>query len=314
MISFIRRNLFTITAWIGTAFILGYIFVTTDFQEGIKTILQADKTLFVITALISTPLVWLLDGIGAWVVIAKTGLKPRLSDFLIAKGASYLPNIINYNLGLTMIALVVARKSEKGIVEIAGSFILLNLVDLGVMAGLMMCTVFLGFSPFEHRINLSLVSCSMLAILVLPIIIITSNTKSKFLAFLTNSTLFKPFRGIKIRDLWTCFPARVLLISVYAITSYFFLKALGFLVPLEKVFVFTPILGFIGVIPISISGLGSTQVVAREFYAKYAPAGCEPIPAVDAYTTASIISVLIIRIIIALLCLPFALRFRKSSG
>lgn len=105
---------------------------------------------------------------------------------------------------------------------------------------------------------------------------------------------------------------RMAFVSLYVFSNYFLLRAFGIAVPLGDLFVYQPILAFIIFIPISVAGLGSTQVVMRHFYGPYAPSGAWAV--VDAYSTATIVMFVLMRSVIGLFCMPWVTKVLKEEG
>ena len=64
-------------------------------------------------------------------------------------------------------------------------------------------------------------------------------------------------------------------------------------------FVILPVLTVVGTIPLSISGLGTTQVLMERFYAPFVTDGRAPVPVIDACSTAMIFGYIVVRLLIA---------------
>jgi uncharacterized membrane protein YbhN (UPF0104 family) len=134
----------------------------------------------------------------------------------------------------------------------------------------------------------------------------------RLIAALLRHGLLSAFRSLRPVDALVMVAARAAFIVQYVLMTWMFLRTFDFHVPFGKILVYNPILGLIGFLPISVSGLGTTQVVARSLLGPFAPAGVDAIAAVDAYTTAGILGVLLMRIVIGLACLPSVTRLLKA--
>ena len=56
----------------------------------------------------------------------------------------------------------------------------------------------------------------------------------------------------------------------------------------------------VGTLPISVSGVGSTQLLMRQFYAPFVVTAAAAGPVIDAYSTLQIATYLVVRIAVAL--------------
>jgi len=96
---------------------------------------------------------------------------------------------------------------------------------------------------------------------------------------------------------------RIALLLVYLGAQYALLHAFGVNVPLRDLVVYLPILTLVQTIPISISGLGAAQLVMRRFYAPFVAGAAFPAAVIDAYSTTEILGFMLLRILVAYLCL-----------
>lgn len=324
-----RSRLKAALAWGGTVAILAYMAATTNIKEAWQALLDADRTLFFGTAFISVPVVWVFDSVSVTILLHRVGFRPTFAEFLKIKGASYILNILNYNLALAMMAAFLSRSSERGIAASGSPFILLNILDLSAL-GLMVIAGFVaGARPFgDSAAHLTLLLVAGSAVLAGPLMcglarLLGSNEAKQpaisrrpfslaSLLRLVQHDLLLAFRKIGLREYaWLCL-LRMGFLSIYPASSYFMLRAFGINVPFSEVFVYQPILTLIIVIPISVAGLGSTQVVMRHFYAKYAPSGSWAV--VDACSTTTIVIYVLLRAVIGLSCMPWATKKLQANA
>jgi hypothetical protein len=304
----------SLIAWVGTAALLAYLGATTDLDQAWRALRLADMVIFPGVIVGMTLLTWLTDAAIARQVLARSGFDVTLGEFVRIKGASYLLNIVNYNLGLVLMAAVVTRRSDRGWKAAGSPFILLNFIDLSAMGILVAVGLAVAGSPFSAEPTALLAVAAAGGLLGAPVLCALARARSAppWLDRLLRNDLLAAFRTLRARDLAAFTSLRVVFIAEYIVMTWAMLKCFRFTIPLFDVFVYNPIVGLIGFIPISVSGLGTTQVVSREFYAPFAPIGVDGIAAVDAYSTASILAVLLVRILIALACLPSVTRSARA--
>lgn len=304
----------TVIAWVVTAGLLAYIGLTTDFPEAMRAWDLADHVLLPLSIVGFTLVTYLIDTLTARHLLVRTGFPVRLPEFLRIKGASYLFNIVNYNLGLVLMAAVVTRRSGRGWRASGSPFLLLNFIDLATMAVLVFSGYLLAGSPLGPEATAGLLFVAAGGLLGAPVLCALSRWRAApgRLGRLLGDDLLSAFRTLRAWELGMFVTLRGLLIGAYAAENWVFLLAFRFAIPFSSLMVLNPILGLVGVIPVSISGLGTLQVVMRDLFGPFAPVGLDPVASVDAFSTATIVGVLLVRVAIGLACLPSVWREVKS--
>ncbi len=301
-----------IVAWTGTFLLLAYLATTTNLREAWGVVRGADSLHFLAGLLLGVPLMWALDSWSAHRWLRILGYDVRLSEFAPVRGATYLLGIVNYSLTVAMLTAVVARRTRRGLWASGGAFLLLGLVDLGALSLAVLAGLLAFPSPFPPVPTALLAAVGVAGLLAAPSMAVLARAMRRFRTGLPGRlagwTVWAAFREVPFPALAGMLPLRLLLILAQVGMNLAFLRAFGFDVGAREVLVFMPLLGLIGVLPISVAGLGSTQIVARGFFAPYAPAGVSALAAVDAVSTASILGVMVARVLLGLACLPFALR------
>ena len=90
--------------------------------------------------------------------------------------------------------------------------------------------------------------------------------------------------------------ARTAFVATYVLSQWFTMPFFDMDASAVELFLYVPVLTFVGTIPFTtIAGLGTVQVLMRTFFADFAPLGTAQI---DAYSTTTILSFVICRIII----------------
>lgn len=302
-------------AWVGTASLLGFLAFTTDFAAAWEAFRGADYVLFTLTAVFATLGGYVVDTLTLRYLLGAVGIRIGVREFLRVKGASYLLNIVNYNLALVLMAAVVKRRTDRGWAAAGSPFVMLNFVDLAVFGALILIAVAAGASPFDGTATLAISVVAVGALSGVPVLAAFSRltTGPAWLIRIASHNLLEAFRRIAPRDLAVSLALRSLLIVLYAVMNHLFLRSFGTHISVANLLVYMPILSLVGFIPISVSGLGSTQVLMRRFYAAHVPVALATTEAcrvgiIDAYSTSSILSVILIRILIGLACTPSVTR------
>jgi len=302
-----------ILAWVGTALLLGYLAATTDLEAAWAALRGADLPRLLATLFWAIPSTYLLDSLGVTVLLRRVGVRVPCGEFLRVKGASYLLNIVNYNLGLVLMAAVVKTRSDRGWGSAGSPFLMLNFLDLSVFGILVIAALSLGQCPFpDPAVRTALWVAAAGATLIPPFLMAFSRLPQDrgWFGRLAGHGLLEAFRRLDPRFLPLILLARAGLVLLYALMNRSFLLSFGADVPLPKLLVFMPILTLVAFIPISVSGLGSTQVVMRSFYGPFVSPAMAATDAaraavIDAFSTSTILATILVRAVIGVLCLPW---------
>lgn len=299
-----------IIAWLGTIGLLAFLYFTTDIDAALTAIRQANLTMFLVTAFSSVGLAWMTDVASVRFLLDRVGIRVGFGEFAKIKGASYLLNIVNYNLALVMMAAIVKKRSSKGWGAAGSPFILLNFIDLTVFSLIVQIAVWSGKSPFPKTPTMILALMTLGGLAGAPVLCLASRWKTApgRLGKILNHEIMAAFRYLSPLSLLAMTGFRMVLILIYGAMNFFFLKSFGVYVPPINLLFFMAITSFIAMVPISVSGIGSTQVAMRELYGPYVPESIAPTAVartatIDAFSTAGIFSILIIRVVLGLICM-----------
>lgn len=328
-----RKNLVrAVLAWGGTFALLSFLAYTTDFATAWSALRHADHALFATTAVLATVATYVTDVATMGLLLRRVGVDVRFGELMRVKGASYLLNIVNYNLALVMMAAVVKKRTERGWGAAGSPFLLLNFLDLSVFGWFVLGAVVAGQSPFPRTATLMMTVaaagavsgpwalCGVARLGHLP----------GLLGKLFGHDLLAAFRRLSLVSIPMVTAARSLLILEYAAMTWAFLRSFQMHLPFVQLLVYMPIVAIVALVPVSVSGLGSTQVLMREFYRPAATAALaasllhthldaeqtrqQVSSLIDAFSTAAIVAPILLRVLIGLVCLPSVSRGLVAEG
>ena len=197
-------------------------------------------------------------------------------EILPLKGASYLLNIINYNAAMGGMALYLKRVRRVSFLETASSLLFMNVLDVFALCGLIALGLIfsedalaVALSP-ESRRGLAWVVAGFAALLVGSWIYWNAGFDFFVLGKLRSWRIFHAFREARLVDYAWLLGLRTVMVFLYVTITWLFARTFGFAVPFGAMLALQPIIIFVGTIPISVAGLGTTQVVMRAFYGVYA--------------------------------------------
>ena len=222
---------------------------------------------------------------------------------------------MNYNLALLGMAYYFKQRTGSTFSKNIGGLALITLIDLAVLALLGLIGMLVRPDVVTGRfVPLIWLGLAIGAAGPIFLKVITNHTgyMPGWLTRLMGHDLLAAFKEATMTNLLILTMLRAGLVFEYIVMQAIFLDCFGFHVPFGYLVLMEPLLTLVGVIPISFSGIGTVQVVMRYVFKPYAPAGISPVAAIDAYSTASILTILLIRVVIGLLNLSFVTRMKQA--
>ncbi len=294
--------------WLVTIVAFGWIFATTDLQQMVDAVRQADWIQFFGAMMVLYSAVWFVDVAAiTWIYRRRHVPTIRFADVLPARGVTYILGIINYAAGAAAMALYFKRRYGIGAVEGGASLLLIMLVDLG----LLVLAVVAGASmlPEQYQGAVMWLGLAFAAGAIGHLVFWRAPFAFGPVEPLRDRVRQHPslrgFRDAPVLDYLVLGVLRLPVIGLYIAMHWFTLGAFrGIEVPLERLLVYVPIQMVIAALPISVSGLGTVNAAQRILYGPYATGE----GLVDAYGIALVAGFAVPRIIIGLISMPRAAR------
>ena len=296
-----------------TAALVGYLVHTTDLSRVWATVRRVDVGLLVLYSVLTIAVTYLIDTFSLKLAFSRFHHPTSMGDLLPVKAASYLLNILNYNAAAGSIALMMKVRREVPVVEGLGTMLWISVLDLAILNLLSLGGTY--FVSLEGgTLWIRLMNVAIIGAFVGSLIYWNGGFDFFVLGRLRSWRVFNGFRVASLVDYAAIGAVRLALIGVYILSNWLVLPLFGILIPLHVLLVFVPILTLINVLPISVSGLGTGQVVMRVLFssfvvletAQHTRALTDPV--VDAFSTSFIVVQLFFRIALGLTCLPLVSR------
>ena len=267
-----RQTLKRFLPWILTLAILAYLVLTTDIRRFIATLGVVDPFAVVAVAIVGTLCVWLADCLCLRTIFRCFFDGMRYRDFLVAKGTSYFLNVVNYNAGAGGVALFMSRRAGIGFLEALGTMLFLNVVDIFALASMVGLGLVIGpnvVKPEQYQALVwicagmagAFILCIAIWVYRLPVI------PRRF----RELRIFHSFRTAKLHHYPLLVLMRMAFIFLYVLIHIALLEIFAIPVPFTHLLFYLPLITFVAVIPISVAGLGTTQVAWRELVGSYPP-------------------------------------------
>lgn len=304
---------------LGALALLAYLLSSTDLAEVGRALQRADLPRFAATGVVATVVTWLYDSwCLSWLVRTTLGDRGAASQsswraMLPLKAASYLLNMVNYHAASLGMAYLIGRRQKVAFLEAAGALALLSYLDIIAVSVMAMVGVWVApdfFGPYPAlQAWLKTVATVVIAVALAVALALQSSWQLQLLQRLRGLAPLRPLAAMRPQAMLVGLLLRGGLVLMYAATGFGLMRAFGMQPQWGRMLIAVPILTVVGTLPISVSGLGSTQVLMRSFYGPFVVAG-QPIQAVvDGFSTLYIVGILLWR---ALLAAPFFPRIVKE--
>lgn len=222
----------------------------------------------------------------------------KYGQFIIVRGASYLPSLLSHHLGHAWITYFIARTYGVGLGSMASATLLVYATWGGCILGLA-CVVFLASGqPLSWVIPILGLGALYLMLLVI---------KPAWLA--RNRVLGLLFEaGVGGHLMAMVFRVPHLITVFFANWAFFLLFHID--IPWLDALTYIPLIMVVVNLPISSHGLGTRDALAAAFFERFvsAPTHAERLAAVAACTTSIVVTMVLVECLVGLFFLYFATR------
>jgi hypothetical protein len=202
---------------------------------------------------------YIADTFVTWCVFAWTHVRMRFREVAIIRGVTYFFAVVNYNLGQVAMVVVLARKGVRA-ARATGIILFMMGINLVVLVAFAATAV----AKVEPRLRVVVWAVAGL----LPLYLLVIAVRPRILA---SRELFAPLFDLGLRGHLLGSLARAPHVIAMMGAHFAIMRAFGVAVPISTAALFIPIIFVVAVLPISVQGLGTTQAVAVQLLAPYAP-------------------------------------------
>jgi hypothetical protein len=275
-----RKKLGRILPWAVTLALLFYVFRSISFTQ-ILTAFGKAEVWMVPTLVVLLFGIYLGDSFAIWKTFGWFVTRLSFREVLVVRGATYLLALVNYTVGQGAIVYFVNR--SRGIPLLRGTAAVLLVMGTNILLLLVFASIGMLIAP-DLPPSLRKIVFGAYAAAGLYFVLLVLRP-----SWLTSRPVFDVLFAAGISGHLRALLVRIPHISVLMVFTYASLRAFGVLLPAKQAILYLPIIYFIGVLPIAVMGLGTTQVTMIYFLSSYVPgAANDPAKAVAAITAASL--------------------------
>jgi hypothetical protein len=228
-----------------------------------------DAHLFLLGAVtvVCTAGMFLLDAMALSRIVSWFNCATSPREMAPVKAAAYLMNVINYNVGSGAIAFWLRQCKGVPFLEGASSLLFLNVVDAMVLVGFMAVAVPVLEPPLRTGV-LTAVGIAALAFTG-NLLYWRRGIDFILLGRLRGWPIFKSFREAGLGHYLRLAMIRVPFDFLFMANYWLGLRAFGVEVPVMIAAAYIPVVLFVGVVPITVAGLGTVQAATVFLFRAY---------------------------------------------
>ena len=255
--------------WVVAVGILTFLFWKLGWREILAAAQEADFSYLIIATILCTLPMYLLDVLSLSRVIGWFNRATPFRDLARVKAAAYLITIINYNVGSSGIAFWLKRRMGIPFLEGLASILFINLVDAAVLVAFMACTLPLLEPPLQRAAGIIVgVAATLLAG---HFLYWRGGVNFFFLKVFRGWPIFKSFREAGAGRYLALAALRAPFDLFIILNFWLALRAFGIDVPFLLVLAYVPVILFIGILPVTVAGLGTVQAATLFLFQDFAP-------------------------------------------
>jgi hypothetical protein len=275
-----RKQLGRILPWAVTLVLLFYVFRMISFRDMGKALVQAPY--WTVPAFIVLVLgVYLGDCFAIWKTFGWFVARLSFREVLVVRGATYLLALVNYTVGQGAIVYFVNR--SRGIPLLRGTAAVLLIMGTNILLLLIFASIGLVVAPDMPAVLRKIVFAAYAALAVYSVLLLLRPR------WLTSRPIFDVLFAAGVAGHLRTVLVRVPHLGILMVFTYTSLRAFGVEVPVSHAILYLPMIYFIGVLPIAVMGLGTTQFMMILLLSRYVPgAAHDPAKAAAAITAASL--------------------------
>jgi uncharacterized membrane protein YbhN (UPF0104 family) len=298
----LRANSRRLAAAVVSIALIAVLFLRVDPAEVLAAMLRGQWLRYTIVAAAFT-LVWLaVDSVVLARLVTRFHRPISAREILPLRGASYLLMAISYDAAQAGLGLALHRRYGIPALAMGGTYLFYYLIDLSAIATL--GTVGSQFIPGPLGATLRPALALLLAVVIAAFALLELFARAPeehVPRRLRGARLLATLRRARPRDVLEFVAWRSAFYGSFIAFAALSLPAFGVHVPLRALIALVPVAMSFSAIPITIAGLGSTQVA---MWALYGPFGDRA--SVLAYSLVYGATLVLFRLPIALVCLPAA--------
>jgi len=260
------RRLRTLVPWAIALVILAILFKTVSLSALREVARQVNVGVWAAFVLVFVLATLSADSVAAWVIYRRSlpDVPLKLGETLVMRGATYLLSVLHYGAGQGGMAYFLKTHYGVPLGRAAGAVMLTMGTNAITVAAFATLGIALGGAPASPALRTVILVFGAGVPVYLALVAWRP-------AFLARIGLLRPLFDAGVRGHLVIAAARVPHVAVLIAGHFTAMRLFSIQVPVSEAVALLPIVFIISVLPISPSGLGTSQAAAVALFARFAP-------------------------------------------
>lgn len=238
-------------------------------DEIVRAFARADVVFLLLATLLCTAFNFALDAYSLSRAVSWFNAPLSFRRLAPVKASAYLVGIVNYNVASGGIALWLSRSCRVPFLEAASTVLFVNAVDALLLIGLMAA----GIPVLREPVATAALTIAALAVpgFIAQYAFWRRGGELPLLGRIWGWPIFASFRRARLSHYGRLAAMRLAFLAVFIANYWFAVRAFGLDIPALQVIAAVPVISFVGIVPVTVMGLGTVQAATIFLFADYAP-------------------------------------------
>jgi hypothetical protein len=241
------------------------------------------------------------DALATAFVYRRTVAPVKTGEFLLIRGASYLPSMLNHHVGQAWLTWYMSRAYNAPLLRVTGATLLVYATTFGslfLLGGMALC-----LDPHPQLWLVAVVGIGIVGGVVYLAVIRAAPS------FLTRRQVLAPLFDAGVAGHLTALALRLPHVTVLFLGTWLPFWFFDVRIPATAALAYVPVLMVVQALPITPQGVGARDVFAYHYFSQYGPGGVEHQQAAVAAATLSFAATIVLtQILFSLLLMRRALK------
>jgi uncharacterized membrane protein YbhN (UPF0104 family) len=262
--SVVRR----VAPWLVAIGLLGLLVRRIGGEEILRAFAAADVGYLLLATLVCTAINFSLDAYSLSRAISWFNAPMPFTRLVPVKASAYLVGILNYNVASGGIALWIARRCRVPFLEAVSTMLFVNAVDALLLIGLMAA----GLPVLREPVAAAVFTIAAVAVpgFVAQYAFWLYGERLPVLGRLWGWPIFASFRRARLSLYAKLAAMRLAFLLVFIANYWFAVQAFHLDIPPLQIIAAVPVISFVGIVPVTVMGLGTVQAATIYLFADYA--------------------------------------------
>ncbi len=300
--------------WAMTFALIAYLAATTDFGGFLRALHEARLGMLIAAVAGFALAVYWLDVVTLRFLLQASGHRIGRAAVMRLRAVAYLWQTIHYGLGLAYMTGSVSWSSRRSLTSSASPLLLLAAADISTICGALLLGLVVAGAWLPESIPWwPALAMGVGGFALLPGACLLSRFPGLMrLLGRHGQSLGEAARALSAPQILKLYLLRAVVILVYITAEALFLRSFDFRVPLPALLLFEPLILLVVALPIAVYGIGTSQIAMRFLFSDFVPNATAPEAAVDAYSTATILAIIAVRLVLGVAAMLFLTRRRSK--